>query len=97
MERSGSYLGQDEQKLVFESVLLSIWGSQGSYRQNRIKASSGPIAKVRSASNLQLQFDEYDQSSPKMDSRNSREGGGVAPVASTVPAVPTEFMVRCVA
>ena len=97
-ERVSSYLGSEEQKLVFDSVLLSIWGSQGAYRQARIKASSNSIKKVRSESNLQLQIDEYDQSSPKFSDKKkaSQSGGATAEsLPEVVPAaVPTEFMVR---
>jgi hypothetical protein len=94
--RATSNLGQEEEKLVFESVLLSIWGSQGNYRQDRIKASSGAIKKVGSASNLQLHIDEYDLSSPKFDKKAAPVGGGEAAQdsAKVVPAVATEFMVR---
>lgn len=87
-----------------QSVLLSIWESQGTYRQDRIKASAGTIKKVRSESNLQLQRDEYDQSSPKVEvSRKSAaiseerrgKGGSEDDQQATVvvPSVATEFMV----
>lgn len=84
--------GSDEKKLVFDSVLLSIWGSQGGYRAERIKASCNSIKSAGSSSNLQLHIDEYDQSSPKYDKNSSSKGCEEA-THDVVPAVPTEFMV----
>ena len=91
-DRSSSSIIQDGHKFVMDSVLLSIWGSQGAYRQERIRASSDSIGRNTSESNLQLQIDEYDQSSPQHNV-NVDDGGITHGLATQSPVMPTEYMV----
>jgi hypothetical protein len=99
MERghsSSNMLRKDNEKLVYESVLNSVWGAQVGYRQDRIKSSEGSIKKVGSESNLQLHIDKYDQTSPKFDGRKSLDGSDrtTSGPGSAAPPVHAEFMVR---